>query len=67
MCKAMEDLRDQAFQEGVREGVREGEEIEKKATALRMLKAGRYTLEEIAYINELSLNEVKKLQAMQDA
>lgn len=31
MCKAMEDLRDQAFQEGVREGVREGEEIEKKS------------------------------------
>lgn len=51
MCKAMEDMRNQTLKEGMME------------VALRMLKAGKYALEEIAAISGLSLDEVKKLSA----
>lgn len=51
MCKAMEDMRNQTLKEGMRE------------VALRMLKAGKYALDEIAAISGLSLDEVKKLKA----
>ena len=51
MCKAMEDMRNQTLKEGMME------------VALRMLKAGKYALEEIAAISGLSLDEVKKLNA----
>lgn len=51
MCKAMEDMRNQTLKEGMIE------------VALRMLKAGKYALEEIAAISGLSLDEVKKLRA----
>ena len=47
MCKAMEDMRKDSLKE----------------VALRMLKAGKYALEEIASISGLSLDEVKKLKA----
>lgn len=47
MCKAMEDMRKDSLKE----------------VALRMLKAGKYALEEIAAISGLSLDEVKKLNA----
>lgn len=51
MCKAMEDMRNQTLKEGMME------------VALRMLKAGKYALDEIASISGLSLDEVKKLNA----
>lgn len=71
MCKAMEDMRNESLQEGIREGMKEGmkkgikEGMKEgiKKTALQMLKAGKYTLEEIAEITELPLEEVKNLQA----
>lgn len=50
MCKAMEDMRNQTLKEGMME------------VALRMLKAGKYALDEIAVISGLSLDEVKKLK-----
>lgn len=49
MCKAMEDMRNQTLKEGMME------------VALRMLKAGKYALDEIAAISGLSLDEVKEL------
>ena len=49
MCKAMEDMRTQTLKEGLTE------------VALRMLSAGKYTLDEISAISGLSLDEVKKL------
>ena len=55
MCKAMEDMRNESLQEGIREGM--------KATARRMLAAGKYALEEIVNISGLSLEEVKQLKA----
>lgn len=55
MCKVMEDMRNESLQEGMKEGM--------KTAALRMLKAGKYALDEIAAISGLSLEEVKKLNA----
>ena len=50
MCKVMEDMRTESRKESLVE------------VALRMLKAGKYALEEIAGISGLSLDEVKNLQ-----
>lgn len=47
VCKVMEDMRKDSLKE----------------VALRMLKAGKYALDEIAAISGLSLDEVKKLKA----
>lgn len=49
MCKVMENMRKESLAE----------------VATRMLKAGKYALEEIAAISGLSLDEVKKLQTGQ--
>ncbi len=58
MCKILEDL--------INESLKKGEKREKNDTALRMLKAGKYTLEEIAEMAVLPLDEVKRLQAGQE-
>ncbi len=50
MCRIMEDMRNETILE------------EKKMTVLRMLKAGKYVLEEIADISGLSLDEIIKLK-----
>ena len=55
MCRAMEKMRIESWQEGVEERRRD--------TALRMLKAGKYALDEIAEMSGLSLEEVKALDA----
>ena len=55
MCRTMEEMRIESWQEGVEEGRRD--------TALRMLKAGKYALDEIAEMSGLSLEEVKALDA----
>lgn len=63
MCKAMEDMRNESLQEGVKEGKKE----EKRLTVLRMLADGYLALEKIAEYAGLSLEEVKQLQAGQGA
>lgn len=55
MCKVMEDMRTQASLERA------------KMIVCRMLAAGKYSLEEIADITEISLDEIKKLQTGQSA
>ena len=55
MCKVIEDMRTQVRKETMAE------------SALRMLHAGKYALEEIVAISGLSLDEVKKLDAGQNA
>ena len=55
MCKAMEDMRNQERLERDRE------------IALRMIQAGKYSLEEISSITELPLDEVKSLSVNQSA
>lgn len=53
MCEVMEKMRNESLQEGMKEGM--------KAAARRMLKAGKYALDEIAEISGFSLAEVEKL------
>lgn len=55
MCRAMEEMRNQAALE------------RSKAVARRMLAAGKYSLEEISDMTELSPGEIKELQAGQSA
>lgn len=61
MCKAMEDMRKESLEEGKKEGLKEGLKEGKKETALTMLKAGRYSEEEIAEVTGLAIEEVKAL------
>ncbi len=63
MCKAMEEMRNESLQEGIIIGKLEGVRETMLESALRMLKAGKYTLEEIVSISDLSLEEVQKLKA----
>lgn len=59
MCKVMEDMRNEALKEGIKEGA--------IISARRMITIGKYDLDEIANISGLSLDEVKKLQADKNA
>lgn len=59
MCKAMEDMRNESLKEGMKKS--------KQETALRMLAAGKYELEEIALVVGLPLDEVKELDAERNA
>lgn len=60
MCKAIEDMRREEREEGRKEGINENS----KTTALRMLKSGRYPLEEVSNISGLSIDQVKNLWYM---
>ena len=62
MCRIMEDMRNESLKEGIKEGIKEG----MKETALRMLTAGKYALEEIANISGLTLEEVNQLKEGQN-
>ena len=59
MCRAMEEMRNQALEAGRKEAVLE--------MALRMLHSGRYALKEIAEITALPLEEVKLLSETKTA
>ena len=58
MCKVLEDMRYESWQEGVREGKKEGIMF----TVLRMLQTGKYAIDEITALSGLPLEEVKKLK-----
>lgn len=62
MCKAMEDMWNQALKEGRQEGWQEGQQENQKMSALRMLADKQLSLEKIAEYTGLSLEEVKHLQ-----
>ena len=66
MCQIMEDMRNEALEEGIQKGIQRGIQkgIKEAAvnTAKRMLKDGKYGLEEIANIANLSLDEIIKLK-----
>lgn len=53
MCKAMEDMRNQALEEEIKQG--------KIDVAFRMVKKGDFSDEEIAELSGLSIEEIKKL------
>lgn len=62
MCKVIEDMRIQERKEGREEGREEGLREGLKTAALRMLEAGRFTLEEVAGILDLPSEEVEALR-----
>ena len=59
MCKVMEDMREQSLQEGRKERAVE--------TAKRMLADRVLSLEKIAEYVGLNLDEIKKLQTVENA
>ena len=63
MCKAMEDMRNEA----AREAAIKADKARMIKTARRMLKAGKYTYEDIADVLEISVDEVKALDESQSA
>ncbi len=70
MCRIVEEMVNEsyreAYEEAYQEGCEKGRRKVRKAVALRMLKKGKYTLEDIIEISQLSLDEVKRLQAGQE-
>lgn len=60
--KGMREGMREGIREGMREGMREGILEGSKSAALRMLKTGKYALEEIADISGLSIDEVARLE-----
>ena len=65
MCRLLEEMRnktaEKAKAEGKAEGRAEGKAEERVSTALKMLARGRDSIEEIAEMTGLSLEEVQKL------
>lgn len=57
MCKILEDMRLQSYQEGVAEG----KQNNRRETALNLLKLGTISLQDISFATGLSLDEVKQL------
>ena len=55
MCKIMEDMR--------REAAQQAEQNKAKKMAIRMIKAGKMSLEDIADYTELSLDTIKELES----
>ena len=63
MCKAMEDMRNEARAEGRVEGSKEKAII----VARKMLNAGKFSYEEISEFTSLTLDEIKALDTKQPA
>lgn len=59
MCKVIEEMRREEREEGLKEGL--------KTAALRMIADGTLTLEKIAAILGMPLEEVKKLRPEREA
>ena len=57
MCKVLDDMRRQSYQEGMADGKNKN----RKETALNLLKLGTISLDDISFATGLSLDEVKKL------
>jgi hypothetical protein len=73
MCQAVEDYANEkariAAEAAAREATEKAEKAAQKAAekkaeslAIKMLKAGKYALDEIANLTDLSLSQVQKLQ-----
>ena len=65
MSKIFEDIRREERETGRPEGFRKGGRMRSMQIALRMLAAGTNSVEEIADITELSLDEVNELRKEQ--
>ncbi len=58
MCKMLEDMRNEA----AREAAQKAEQNKAKRTAVRMIRAGKMPLEDIADYTELPLDTVRELE-----
>lgn len=67
MSRFAEEIRRESIEEGRREGRSEGIRENTKAVVHRMLRAGKYALEEIVAISGLPLDEVKRMDANRTA
>ena len=67
MCQAMRELmKDEIARDVARgrsEGMQQGMQKRASETALRMLQMGRFSIEDVAFISGLPLDEVRKLSA----
>lgn len=61
MCRLLEEMRNETAEKAKAEGRAEGKAEERVNTALKMLARGRDSIEEIAEMTGLSLEEVQKL------
>ncbi len=55
----------QGIQQGIKQGIDQGISEAKRETVLKMLKRGKYTVEEIAEDTDLSIAEVEKFAGAQ--
>lgn len=71
MCKLLEEMRAEAAAEAAakarKEGKLEGNHEKAVSMALKMLKRGRDSMEEISEMTDLSLEEVRELSKKQTA
>ena len=71
MCKAMEDMRNEARAEGKAEGRVVGRAVGSKENAIsvarKMLRTEKFSYEEIADFSGLTVDEVKELATKQPA
>ncbi|MBD5097257.1 MAG: Rpn family recombination-promoting nuclease/putative transposase [Lachnospiraceae bacterium] len=56
------ELSEDAFEQGMEQGLERGMEQEKEQTALRMLEAGKLSIEEISIYSSLTIEQVKNLR-----
>lgn len=61
MCRLLEEMRNETAEKAKAEGRAEGKAEERVSTALKMLARGLDSIEEIAEMTGLSLEEVQKL------
>jgi len=67
MCKLLEEMRNETAVKAKAEGKSEGNHEKAVSTALKMLARGRDSIEEIAEMTDLPLEEVQKLSKRQTA
>ncbi|MCM1430757.1 MAG: hypothetical protein NC180_05890 [Muribaculaceae bacterium] len=53
------------YQEKYEQGIEQGIEHEKEKTVRRLMKLGRFSMEEIADVTELSIERVKEIAGLQ--
>ena len=53
---------EQGVEQGIEQGIEQGASQEKKKSAIRMIEAGKLSVEEIAIYSGLSLEQVLELQ-----
>ena len=61
MCKIWEDVRNEGIEQGIEQGIEKGAKTKALETAQLLLKKGKLTVDEIAEVTGLTVEEVKEL------